>query len=217
MEEHWTPPPIPVLMTRKQGSLLEEGWKYHLGQGIAMLLSQEHIVACTSLQHVRDTSARVVSAYEEYFWGCKVNASSVLDTTFPTEGGESYDEMIVVTNMDFVSWCSHHLLPFIGVAHFAYLPNTTIVGLSKIPRLLEVLAARPQVQENLTSQFMNTFLEVVKPNGCAAVVEAKHMCMGCRGVKQPNAETVTVSLSDVFKVSSVKSEFFNHIERSKKQ
>lgn len=200
----------------QQMSLAEDGWKYHMKHAIAMLLAQPAIVKCTSLAHIKDTADRVTKAYEEYFWGCKVNAASVLNTLFEAEADKSYDEMIVVTNIDFVSWCSHHLLPFIGIAHFAYLPNTTIVGLSKIPRLLEVLAARPQVQENLTSQFMNTFLEVVQPNGCAAVVEAKHMCMGCRGVKQPNAETITVSLSDAFKAPSVKAEFFDHIARSNK-
>jgi GTP cyclohydrolase I len=112
---------------------------------------------------------------------------------------ERYDEMVVVKDIDFFSICEHHLLPFMGKAHVAYMPDRKIVGLSKIPRLVEMYSRRLQVQERLTTQIANTLNEVLQPNGVAVVMEAIHLCMVMRGVEKQNSKAVTSAMLGSFR------------------
>jgi GTP cyclohydrolase IA len=129
----------------------------------------------------------------------------------------TYDEMVVVKDIDFYSLCEHHLIPFFGRAHIAYLPNGRVVGLSKIPRLVEMFARRLQVQERLTVQVAETIEEVLRPRGVAVVVEATHLCMVMRGVEQQNAFAITSSMRGDFKNDQkTRSEFMELIRHGKK-
>jgi GTP cyclohydrolase I len=164
-----------------------------------------------SPNHVAETPKRVLAAFDEYFAGCQMKAADVLSTTFDNY---SFDEMIFVNDIGFVSFCSHHLVPFFGKAHFAYIPNGKIVGLSKIPRLVEVFAKRPQVQEEMTVQIVDAFMGILKPKGCGLVIEACHMCMMIRGVKKEKAYTRTSALRGVFKKKdSTRAEFLDGIPK----
>jgi len=129
---------------------------------------------------------------------------------------ESYDEMVLVKDIDFYSLCEHHLLPFFGRAHVAYIPNGRIVGLSKMPRMVEMFARRLQVQERLTMQIAHTIEEVLNPRGVGVVVEAIHLCMMMRGVEQQNAFAITSSMRGVFSEDSrTRSEFMELIRHRK--
>lgn len=159
-----------------------------------------------------DTPARVVRSWGELFCGYKQNAAELLNTSF-TES--NYDEMVVVRDIDFHSTCEHHLLPFVGVAHVAYLPNGRYVGLSKIPRVVEVFARRLQLQERLTEQVTTTIMgSELAPKGAACVIKAKHLCLACRGVKKQNAVMVTSSLCGAFRNDpATRAEFMRLIGR----
>ena len=155
--------------------------------------------------HTEDTPRRVVKAYEELLSGVGKDAAMALNTHFDEH---HYNQMITVANIEFVSMCSHHLLPFHGVAHFAYIPDGKVVGLSKIPRMIDILAHRPQVQERLTQQIVDTFQSVVGPLGCGVMLEAWHACMGIRGVRKPEAMMRTTALTGLFLTKpEVKEEF----------
>ena len=112
---------------------------------------------------------------------------------------ENYDEMVIVKNIDFYSLCEHHMLPFFGKCHVAYLPNGKIIGLSKVPRLVDAYGRRLQVQERLTTQIAHCIEDIVKPTGVGVVIEATHLCMSLRGVEQPNSYTTTSSMLGSFK------------------
>ncbi len=128
----------------------------------------------------------------------------------------SYDEMVLVKDIDFYSLCEHHMLPFFGRAHVAYIPNGKVVGLSKLPRLTQMLARRLQVQERLTTQIADTIEEVLSPRGVAVVVEAIHLCMMMRGVEQQNAFAITSSMRGAFQVDpKTRSEFMELIRHTK--
>jgi GTP cyclohydrolase I len=128
----------------------------------------------------------------------------------------TYDEMVLVKDIDFFSLCEHHLLPFFGRAHVAYIPNGKVVGLSKIPRLVEMFARRLQVQERLTMQIAETIEKVLAPKGVAVVVESVHLCMMMRGVEQQNAFAITSSLKGAFQADSkTRSEFMELIRHRK--
>src|SRR6266403_4092521 len=131
------------------------------------------------------TPARVAKAWEYLTSGYKQNVHEVLNEALFTE---EYDEMVVVKDIDMYSMCEHHLLPFFGKCHIAYMPSKKIIGLSKLPRLVEVFARRLQVQERLTTQIAQTLQDVLQPRGVAVVVEALHMCMLMRGVEKQNSK-----------------------------
>lgn len=153
---------------------------------------------------MEETPERVIRALLEMTNGYKVtdHALSRMLKTFP----DSCDEMVLVRNIEFTSLCEHHLLPFMGVAHVAYLPENKVLGLSKLPRLVEVYARRFQVQERLTVQVTSALDQHVTSKGSACVIRATHSCMGCRGVKQLRAETVTSSLTGAFRKAEVRAE-----------
>jgi GTP cyclohydrolase I len=138
---------------------------------------------------LRDTPARVARAYAEMFRGLHQTADDVLATTFDI----GHDEMVLVKDIELYSTCEHHLVPFHGVAHIGYIPNESgrITGLSKLARLVDVFAKRPQVQERLTTQVADSLVRILEPRGAIVVMEAEHLCMSMRGVRKPGAKTVT--------------------------
>ena len=157
------------------------------------------------------TPNRVARMYEELTAGYHVDPVRLInDAIFDVE----YDEMVIVRNIDFYSLCEHHMLPFLGQAHVAYIPNGKVIGLSKIPRIVEMFARRLQVQERMTQQ-IGEFLQVtLQPRGVAVVCEGVHMCAAMRGVKKANARMVTSAMLGSFKTGqATRSEFFAHIER----
>ncbi|MER7173774.1 MULTISPECIES: GTP cyclohydrolase I FolE [Streptomyces] len=136
-----------------------------------------------------ETPARVARAYREIFAGLWQKPEDVLTTTFDI----GHDEMVLVKDIEVMSSCEHHLVPFHGVAHVGYIPSTDgkITGLSKLARLVDVFARRPQVQERLTTQIADSLMEILEPRGVIVVVECEHMCMTMRGVRKPGAKTLT--------------------------
>src|SRR5215468_4916674 len=146
---------------------------------------------------LRDTPKRVVSAFEELYSGYRESAVDVLDRTFSDMG--NYDEFVLVRNIPFHSNCEHHMMPFSGRAHIAYMPVARVVGLSKLARLIDVYARRLQTQEHLTSQVASAIDEVLKPRGVAVMVEAEHTCMSLRGVEKHGSSTVTTKFTGLFR------------------
>ncbi len=142
------------------------------------------------------TPHRVSVALDFLTSGYSMDIETVLNGALFTE---EYDEMVVVRDIDFYSLCEHHMLPFFGKAHIAYIPNGTIVGLSKIPRIVDVFARRLQVQERMTQQIADTLTEWLNPQGVAVVTEASHMCMMMRGVQKQNSSTTASAMKGVFK------------------
>ena len=136
-----------------------------------------------------DTPARVARAYEEIFGGMRLTAEDVLTTTFDL----GHDELVIVRDIEVYSTCEHHLVPFHGVAHVGYIPGSDgrITGLSKLARLVDVYAKRPQVQERLTSQVADALMRILQPRGAIVVVSCEHLCMSMRGVRKPGARTMT--------------------------
>jgi len=169
---------------------------------ISELVKQPSIEAAGGPKHLADTPRRVAKAMLECLSGSFVDPALSLTTTFPSEGSE----MIHVAKVRFISYCAHHLMPFVGSYSFAYIPDEKIVGLSKIPRMIEVLCARPQVQEKLSREIVDIFQENIKPKGCAVSMDAAHFCMCCRGVKK-YATTRTTALTGIFTSQEVKQEF----------
>ncbi|MEV5105569.1 GTP cyclohydrolase I FolE [Streptomyces massasporeus] len=138
---------------------------------------------------LRETPGRVARAYKEIFAGLWQKPEDVLTTTFDI----GHDEMVLVKDIEVYSTCEHHLVPFRGVAHVGYIPATSgkITGLSKLARLVDVYARRPQVQERLTTQIADSLMEILEPRGVIVVVECEHMCMSMRGIRKPGAKTLT--------------------------
>ncbi|PCJ17718.1 MAG: GTP cyclohydrolase I FolE [Candidatus Cloacimonadota bacterium] len=156
-----------------------------------------------------DTPKRVLKAYKEYFSGYNQNPIEILNTQFSQEEYE-VDSMIICRNIEFYSTCEHHMAPFTGYAHVAYLPKpgSKVVGLSKLARLVDVFAKRLQIQEKLTSQIANTLFEALEPAGVGVVIKARHFCMCSRGVNKQDSEMITSKLIGEFKTnSSTRAEF----------
>jgi GTP cyclohydrolase I len=155
------------------------------------------------------TPHRVAKAWEFLTQGYEMDIETVLNGAIFEE---RYDEMVVVKDIDFFSLCEHHGLPFYGKAHIAYIPNGRIVGLSKLPRIVDVFARRLQVQERMTQQIAETIQKYLKPQGVAVVTEASHLCMMMRGVEKQNSATTASAMLGVFKTQSdTRSEFLNLI------
>jgi len=157
-----------------------------------------------------DTDRRVAKMYLEIFSGLDEGTRPKL-TTFPNE--EHYTAMVMEKEIPFYSMCSHHFVPFYGHGHIAYIPNERIVGLSKLPRLLEFYAKRPQLQERLTEQVAAVLEEELRPQGVMVVIEARHLCVEMRGVKKPGAVTVTSAIRGIFLEKAVREEFLDLLRR----
>ena len=147
-----------------------------------------------------DTPARVARAYAEQFAGLRQRPEDVLTKVFDAD----HDEMVLVRDIELYSTCEHHLVPFFGVAHIGYIPNEKgqITGLSKLARLVDTYARRPQVQERMTSQIADALVANLEPRGVIVVIEAEHLCMSMRGVRKPGARTVTSAVRGVFRDSA---------------
>tara|TARA_B100000579_G_C22846518_1_gene864734 strand:+ start:2573 stop:3172 length:600 start_codon:yes stop_codon:yes gene_type:complete len=159
-----------------------------------------------------DTPKRVVKAYEDWFSGYNEDPKEVLKKTFSELDG--YDEIIVLRDIRIESHCEHHIAPFIGSAHVAYLPKKRVVGISKLARITRIFSKRMQVQEKLTAQIANCIQEVLKPRGVAVVVEAQHECMTTRGINAPGISMVTSQLLGKFRTdASTRREFFSMINQ----
>jgi GTP cyclohydrolase IA len=159
------------------------------------------------------TPERVEKALRYLTSGYEQDAKEILNGAMFVE---DYDEMVIVKDIDFSSLCEHHLLPFLGKCHVAYLPGRKIVGLSKIPRLVEMFSRRLQVQERLTTQIANTINEVLQPRGVAVVMEAVHLCMLMRGVEKQNSKAITSSMLGSFRDrAETRAEFMDLIKSSR--
>ena len=160
---------------------------------------------------LRDTPARVAKAQQFLTQGYAVDPRTILEQAVFEE---DYSEMILVQDIELFSMCEHHMLPFFGKAHVAYIPDGRIVGLSKLPRVVDVFARRLQVQERLTVQIRDTIQEVLQPRGVAVVIEATHLCMVMRGVQKQHSTTVTNAMSGVFlEDQATRAEFIRLIRR----
>lgn len=148
------------------------------------------------------TPEKVAEAYSIFFNGVGVDAKSALGETFEAE----HNEVVILKDIDFVSICEHHLLPFTGVAHVAYLPSDRVVGLGRLPKLVEIIASRPQLQENLTAQIADALEDGLGSKGVVVVVEARHHCVVSRGARQPEANTVTMSARGVYSEPAARAE-----------
>jgi GTP cyclohydrolase IA len=151
-----------------------------------------------------DTPRRVAKAYAEMFGGMRLHAEDVLTTTFDI----GHDEMVLVKDIEVWSMCEHHLVPFTGVAHIGYIPSDDgrITGLSKLARLVDVFARRPQVQERLTTQVADSLVELLEPRGTIVVFECEHLCMTMRGVRKPGAKTVTSAVRGQMRNATTRAE-----------
>ena len=158
-----------------------------------------------------ETPKRVLNAYDEFFSGYTKDAESVLRKTF--EEVEDYDEMVIVKNIDLESHCEHHMVPIIGQAHVAYIPNNRVVGISKLARVVDIYAKRLQTQETMTALIANTIQTVLEPKGVAVVIDAAHQCMSTRGVQKRNSSTVTSRMLGLFRSDSrTRAEFMQLIK-----
>jgi GTP cyclohydrolase I len=153
---------------------------------------------------LRDTPARVARAYAEMFQGLRQDPEAVLSTTFDL----GHDEFVLVKDIEVWSCCEHHLVPFSGVAHVGYIPNVDgrITGLSKLARLVDVYAKRPQVQERLTTQVADALVDLLEPRGVIAVFECEHLCMTMRGVRKPGSRTVTSAVRGQLRDAATRAE-----------
>ena len=184
--------------------------KEKIKKGVRLIL--EGIGEETSRDGIKDTPKRVADMYEEIFAGISASEKNLLK---PIKG-ETHDEMILIKDIPFYSVCEHHLLPFIGKAHIAYVPAGNIVGLSDLAKALEHFAKRPQVQERLTTQLADFIMKKIKPRGTMVIIDADHLCMSMRGIKKPGSRTVTSAVRGIFRTKpSTREEMLNLIKGDK--
>ena len=178
-------------------------------KGVRLIL--EGIGEDTDRPGIKETPRRIAELYEEIFLGLKTPTEEILK---PIEG-ESHDEMVLLKDIPFYSICEHHLLPFIGMAHVAYIPSKgKIVGLSSLANAVEIFAKRPQVQERLTTQLADLIMKKLKPRGTMVIIDAEHLCLSMRGIKKPGARTVTSAVRGIFRTkTSTRSELLDLINR----
>ncbi|MFC2010980.1 GTP cyclohydrolase I FolE [Chloroflexota bacterium] len=158
-----------------------------------------------------DTPRRVAEMYAELFMGLDVDAKEELTVGFE----EGHREMVIIRDIPFYSMCEHHLLPFYGVAHIGYIPNTEgrVVGISKLARVVEIVARRPQLQERMTSQIADAIADGIKPDGVAIVIQAEHLCMIMRGIKKPGSTIITSAVRGTFRSkSTTRAEFLSLLQ-----
>ncbi|MBT3555621.1 MAG: GTP cyclohydrolase I FolE [Chloroflexi bacterium] len=193
----------------EDGALLGAACKQVIADGVTSMLKA--VGDGVDAQGTADTPKRVANMYDELLSGYSTDPVELLNgAMFDVE----YDEMVVVKDIDFYSLCEHHLLPFYGKAHVGYLPNQKVIGLSKIPRMVEMFARRLQVQERMTQQIALTLDELIQPAGIGVVVEAKHLCAAMRGVRKPNTTMTTSAVRGQFKNNpSTREEFFSHVRQ----
>ena len=193
----------------EDGLILSADCKRQVAQGVRHIL--EAVSDHVDEQGTRDTPLRVARMYDELLSGYKVDPQALLnDALFDVE----YDEMVIVKDIDFHSLCEHHMLPFYGRAHVGYLPQKKVIGLSKIPRMVEMFARRLQVQERMTQQIASFLDETVKPMGVGVVVEGVHLCAVMRGVKKPGSVMVTSAVRGLFKDNqATREEFMAHVRQ----
>ncbi len=164
----------------------------------------------TLIEWTGDDPDRVVRAYEEFYAGYTEDPVAILERTFEETAG--YDEIVMLRDIRLESHCEHHMVPIIGRAHVAYLPETRVVGISKLARLVEVYAKRLQIQEVLTAQIADTIEQVLKPKGVAVLIEAAHQCMTTRGIKKPGVVTITSRMLGAFRSDpAARAEFMSMI------
>ena len=162
-----------------------------------------------------ETPKRVVKAYEEFLAGYDDDPEEILRKTF--EEVEGYDEMVLVKNIRLESHCEHHIVPILGKAHIAYIPNNRVVGISKLARIVDAFGKRLQTQETMTAQIANTIEKVLEPKGVAVVVDAAHQCMTTRGIHKPESSTVTSCMRGIFKENPrTRNEFLTFIKLPQK-
>jgi GTP cyclohydrolase I len=160
-----------------------------------------------------DTPRRVAKAYGELFSGYAQEPEEVLGTTFEEVGG--YDDIVLVRDIPFFSHCEHHMVPIVGKAHVAYLPDGRVLGLSKIARVVEIFGRRLQTQENMTAQITSAIDGILKPRGVAVMIDAEHMCMSMRGVQKQGSSTLTTSFTGTFKTDPAEQVRFMTMVRSR--
>lgn len=176
-------------------------------EGVKLIL--EGIGEDLTREGLLDTPDRVARMYQEIFAGMQEDAKEHLSKVFTATG----NEMVIEKDVVFYSSCEHHLMPFFGKAHVAYIPNGKVVGLSKLARTVEVYAKRPQIQEQMTSQIADAVMEYLQPQGVMVMVEAEHMCMTMRGVKKPGSKTVTIACRGAFEENeALKNLFFQMVK-----
>ncbi len=155
------------------------------------------------------TPQKVAEAYAEFFKGIGLDEKSALADTFEAE----HNDVVILKDIDFVSMCEHHLLPFTGIAHIAYLPSDRVVGLGRLPKLVEIIAARPQLQENLTAQIADALEEGLGTKGVVVVVQARHHCVISRGARQPEANTITMATRGCYSEPAARAEVMGLISK----
>lgn len=166
--------------------------KEKIKEGVKLIL--EGVGEDVTREGLFETPDRISRMYEELFAGLQADASEHLAKTFHVDN----NEMVIEKDITFYSMCEHHLLPFYGKAHVAYVPDGKVVGISKLARTVEVYARRPQIQERMTGQIADALMECLNPKGAIVLVEAEHMCMTMRGIKKPGSKTVTYAARGVF-------------------
>lgn len=187
------------------GHINQESGK-HLVEGLICSIGED-----PERQGLRDTPSRVVKSWSTIFGGYKMDPKEILERRFASE---KYDQMIVLRDIEMFSTCEHHMLPFYGKAHIAYIPNGHVVGLSKLARLVECFARRLQIQERLTQQIADALNEHCQPRGVAVMIEAQHLCMVARGVQKQNSVMSTSALRGLFKdEQKVREEFLCMVRR----
>jgi GTP cyclohydrolase I len=181
--------------------------KENIETAVRMIL--ENVGEDPERQGLEGTPDRIARMYSEVLGGYEVDLTKLVNGAL---FDVAYDEMIVVKDIEFYSMCEHHMLPFFGRAHVAYIPSEKVIGLSKIPRIVEMFARRLQVQERMTRQIADTIDEILNPQGVAVVIEGNHMCSMMRGVKKQEASMVTSAMLGCFKKSDkTRNEFFSHL------
>jgi len=162
-----------------------------------------------SREGIKETPRRIAEMYAEVFSGMKEDPREVLSVGFE----EGHNEMVILKDIPFYSMCEHHLLPFYGMVHIGYIPKGRVVGASKLGRVVEIMAKRPQLQERLTTQIADTIVEALQPQGVAVVIEAEHLCMTMRGIKKPGSNIVTSAMRGSFRTRAVtRAEFLSLIK-----